>query len=174
LKIRRDIGLITPQIKLITRLFLEHGIRYQICGSIRRGERSVGDCDMVVSKIRDLPRLLPTLPGDLVILPGCGKFEFHFSLDMVQFDLYRAEPENWGAAVLWETGDYWFWGHVVNAAKAVGLKLSRRGLRDTAGIFGSETEMRIFQTLGLPFVPTKKRGWRMETIRRKQNETRKS
>jgi DNA polymerase (family 10) len=71
----------------------------------------------------------------------------HVLIEDVQFDLYYATPEEWGAMTLFLTGSKLFNILIRAKAKELGYKLNQYGLWHGAELIAGRTEEQIFYAL---------------------------
>jgi DNA polymerase (family 10) len=143
---------------------LEHeGIKTEICGSVRRQTAEVNDIDIVVGCGADI--LKSHLKG-ICLGAGVRYLEITKKLQPVKFDcliarvpfnFYTATEENWGAMILFLTGNQLFNIIMRGEAKKQGYKLSQYGLFHGPEIIAGKREEQIFKALGLRWVYPKDR-----------------
>jgi len=123
-------------------------------GSLRRGEDTVGDIELLA------PVCATSEPIDqLLSLPQArwlhrSARRLYFLVDRVQVGIRFPEPEAAGAALLYLTGSREHFAALQNAAAAAGLRLTARGLHghdDALRVAATEEE--IYAALDLPLIP---------------------
>jgi len=137
------------------------GVRHEICGSLRRGTKpDAGDIDVVVSDLpKALDALLPFGSGSMP-KPRKGKPARMASVDLnagIRVSLYFAYPEEWGAMVLFLSGNHIFNIQMRAVAKAQGLKLNQYGLWEMDNAIAGRDERQIFQALGIGWMEPNER-----------------
>ena len=124
-------------------------------GSLRRGEDTVGDVELVAAT---------TLPADaiaeLLRLPDIirclhrSERRVYLLLERVQVGVRLPEPANAGATLLQATGSSAHLTSLREHAKTTRWRLTMDGLRGVDGTLRAcSTEEEIYATLGLPFIP---------------------
>jgi len=124
-------------------------------GSLRRGEDTVGDVELVAAT---------TLPADaitqLLSLPDVirclhrSERRVYLLLERVQVGVRLPEPANAGSTLLQTTGSSAHLASLREHAESANWRLTMDGLRGIDGTLrASATEDEIYATLGLPFIP---------------------
>lgn len=141
---------------ILQRLRAVPGVEWaEVAGSLRRGQDTVGDIELVAATSR---------PGDaiseLLQLPDISRIlhrserRLYLRFERVQVGVRLAEPANAGTALLQATGSA---GHLAGLrahAGTVDWRLTMEGLRSPDGTLKpSATEEEIYGTLRLPFIP---------------------
>ena len=143
--------------------------RVVVAGSIRRGRPICNDIDIVCMP-KDLPALRkratqkarPIAGGDglfSVELPNGVQVDFFFVRPETH-DLAGVQPTNWVTVLLCRTGSKEHNIHLVEAAKAAGLRWHpQRGVTSEDGqtLIASETEQDIFKALGMAYLAPERR-----------------
>ena len=125
---------------------------HQVCGSIRRGTKTeVGDLDLCVSDIAEAVKRL----GVQITSGGSKRVEFEFR--GLSSHMYVASPEEWGAMLLFLTGNAFFNRITRARARDRGLKLNQYGLWDGEVRIAGHTEDEIFDALNMRRVPPSER-----------------
>jgi len=121
----------------------KEGVKNLICGSIRRGiKATVGDLDFVVSDLSVAARVLNHNVAD-------GRKTVKFDYNGMNINLYVATDEEWGAMVLFLTGNGVFNKITRWKAKEEGFKLNQYGLwRGEVRIAGKD-EYDILDKIGM-------------------------
>jgi len=141
----------------------ESGVRYEICGSLRRGTKpDVGDLDVVVSDLQKAAWVCERQLGGNVIMPKQKKNKpirqgYADLPEGIRAGLYFAYPEEWGAMVLFLTGNHIFNIKMRANAKRQGLKLNQYGLWENENAIAGRDEQQIFMALGMEYVEPKDR-----------------
>lgn len=147
----------TKAAKTVTDILDVRGIRYEICGGIRRGYLMVMGVSLIVIRpIEWTIDALITLPLQ-EIRRYDKNVEFGFVLDDVSFVIRSARECSWGASVLWATGTQPFLKVVLAHARAMEYRLTPTGLFLGDDCIAGKTEQQIFDVLMLPFVKPEKR-----------------
>jgi DNA polymerase (family 10) len=139
-------------------------IRY--CGSLRRFRETIGDVDILVSS--DRPEEVAAAFVNLPLVsdvPAHGVTKLAIvTHEGLQVDLRTVPAESFGAATLYFTGSKAHNIALRRRAIEHGLQLNEYALIDTgtAEPVASRTEIEIYETLGLPFIPSTMREGRGE------------
>lgn len=133
------------------------GIQHLVCGSIRRKKETVGDLDVVVSDLLGARIAL----GDASPLPPMPKGKIRRSVNVLfgglNANLYAASEDEWGAMVLFLSGNHLFNVQMRGFAKAHGYKLNQYGLWHGETKIAGREEKQIFYALGLKYLePTER------------------
>lgn len=152
-KKEREAEAVTTLAKEVKQALENGGVTVQICGSLRRGTPRVGDVDMVVNKVlSDVVKVLEVAHGaELMSNMEKSKKAAHVLIEDVQFDLYYADPEEWGAMVLFLTGSKLFNILMRVKAKEQGYKLNQYGLWHGVERIAGRTEEQMFYALGMDY-----------------------
>lgn len=139
----------------LSRLLTQHGVKHQICGSLRRGTKStVGDIDVVVDNLQKA--CTATRLGNIPYGRKTVKGEF----EGINLNLYVAQPEEWGAMLLFLTGNQMFNILTRSHAKKVSkgeFKLNQYGLWQGDTRIAGRTEEEIFDAIGMRHVAPSER-----------------
>jgi len=143
--------------------------RVEVAGSIRRGREWCNDIDIVCMpqdmqalRLRATQKARPIAGGDglfSVEMPNGVQVDFFFTRPETR-DLVGVSPTNWGTVLLCRTGSKEHNIHLVETAKAAGLRWHpMRGVTSEDGqtLIASETEQDIFKALGLAYVAPERR-----------------
>jgi DNA polymerase (family X) len=149
----RAIAVVEP---LLNRLrSIPHAYWAEPLGSLRRGQETVGDVELMAS----MPEPIPD-PDELLALSGATAWlhrserRFYFMADRVQVGIRFPEPDNAGAALLYLTGSEGHFAALQAHAAAAGYHLSAAGLQTRDGTFQpARFEEDIYAALGLPVIP---------------------
>ena len=134
--------------------------RLELVGSLRRKEETIGDIDILV--VSDSPQevmeAFTSLPFvDKVILHGLKKSEVLLN-NSLQVDLRVFAEENFGAAMIYFTGNKQHNIELRKVAIRKGWKLNEYGLFDKIGNpLEGETEEGVYRKLGFAFIPPEER-----------------
>ncbi len=134
--------------------------RAELVGSLRRKEKTVGDIDLlaVSDHPQEVMEAFTALPFvEKVILHGPKKSEVVLN-NGIQVDLRVFAEENFGAAMIYFTGNKQHNIELRKIAIRKGWKLNEYGLFDKAGTpLEGETEEGVYRKLGFAFIPPEKR-----------------
>lgn len=127
---------------------------FYMAGSARRGKKEdLHDLDVVY-----VGKETPKIPRQAAFVKG--KDITRYTIMGEQVDIYRTDPENFGAMLLFLTGPQEY--NIIMRAKAKrqGLLLNQKGLyiRDTREYIAGETEQDIYDALGLEYKEPELRG----------------
>lgn len=125
-----------------------------LAGSARRGKREdLHDLDLVYVGER-----IPNIPGHVAYVQG--KDIVRLTIKGHQVDIYRTDPDSFGAMMLYLTGPLEFNLMTRSRAKKRGMVLNQKGLfdRETKELIASKTEQDMFDALGLPYKEPAERG----------------
>lgn len=148
--------------KLIGLLIKMKGVKAaEVAGSYRRGEKTVGDLDILVTGNLDngkLEKAVRKVYPDITIL-GSGETKISFVIfpNNLQIDIRFLPPESYGAALLYFTGSKDF--NVMMRKKAIGMGflLNEYGLFKDGEYYKGATEEEVFEALGMKYVEPKNR-----------------
>ena len=127
---------------------------FHLAGSARRGKKeNLHDLDVVY-----VGEKIPNIPGHAAYVQG--KDIVRIMVKGEQVDIYRTDPESFGAMMLYLTGPLEFNLMTRSRAKKRGMVLNQKGLfdRETKELIASETEQDMFDALGLPYKEPSERG----------------
>lgn len=142
----------------VVRLLEAEGIRCEVCGSLRRGTKpDVGDLDIVVGALPRAYVVIMACQGLAGTMPkpkkGKPARQAHIDLSAgIRCGLYFAFPEEWGAMVLFLSGNHIFNIKMRANAKRQGLKLNQYGLYEGDNVIAGRDERQIFDALGMLWV----------------------
>jgi DNA polymerase (family 10) len=123
-------------------------------GSLRRGQDTVGDVEIVAATTKPAEALeqLALLPQASRVLQR-GKRRLYVLNDRVQVGVRLPDPGHAGAALLHMTGSPAHLDALRALAADSGLTLTAAGLRSPDGALVAATEEEIYGALGLPCIP---------------------
>jgi DNA polymerase/3'-5' exonuclease PolX len=127
---------------------------FYLAGSARRGKKEdLHDLDVVYMGTE-----IPKIPGHVAYVKG--KDIVRYTIMNEQVDIYRTDPENFGAMYLFLTGPQEFNIIMRGMAKRKNMLLNQRGLydRETRRFIVGENEEQIFNALGLEWKTPDLRG----------------
>jgi len=127
----------------------------EVAGSLRRGRDAVGDIDIVVAARRSgdlLSRFAANPRVERVISQGRTRARVQLH-DALQADVRAVSPMSFGAALLYLTGSKAHNVALRRMAQERGMKLNEYGLYRGARRIAGETEVGIYEALGLPWIP---------------------
>lgn len=144
--------------ELVSELRTVAGVRQAAyAGSLRRMCETIGDIDLLIGS--DDPRtVMDAFAGIAAVaeLPVRGPTRAAaVTVTGVHVDLRVVPPDVWGAAFLYFTGSKGHDIHLRGIAQRAGLKLSEYGLVkvDDGSVLAAESEARIYECLGMTFIP---------------------
>lgn len=134
------------------------------CGSLRRGQETVGDLDILVTSKNPLPimdKFVHLSAVKQVLAHGETKSSVILRNGM-QADLRVVEPKSFGAAAHYFTGSKAHNIHIRQLAQQKGWKVSEYGIFKGEKQIGGTTEEEMFSKFGLQFIPPELREMRGE------------
>ncbi|MBN2336701.1 DNA polymerase/3'-5' exonuclease PolX, partial [Candidatus Bathyarchaeota archaeon] len=131
--------------------------RVEVAGSARRRKETVGDLDVLVSSTEPgevTPRFVSMPPVARVLAQGPTKSTVVLE-NRLQVDLRVIPPESYGAALQYFTGSKEHNVKLRTIGVKEGFKLNEYGLfrRDTDELVAAEDEARIYEALGMRWMP---------------------
>lgn len=132
----------------------EHCQMIQVCGSLRRGQNSVGDIDIVyVPKSDDINFRTSMIQNTFKMIAEqiliFGDQKQRIILNGIQVDLVCTDEKGYGACCLYLTGSRDFNIICRSKAKKKNLKLNEHGLFTDSGTRVADTEYDILKELGM-------------------------
>ena len=152
-KQNRDVMMVQPTAIKVQQVIEMNAVRCQICGSLRRGRPVVGDVDMVVSDVKKALGVAQawaeTRSREFVIRTKEIKKSGSALIEGIQFDIYKASEDQWGAMTMFLTGSANFNIAMRMHAKKLHLKLNQYGVWKGEDLIAARTEELIFDSLGM-------------------------
>ena len=153
---------------LLERLRAVPGVVWALpAGSLRRGQDTIGDIEIVVSTDRPVEAIdeLLQLPEPPHVLHRSER-QLYMLKDRLQLGVRLPEPANAGATLLHLTGSAAHFDALREYAAAAGWRLTANGLYDCDGAFRPmATEDAFYTALGLPCIPPEIRNGDEEIVR---------
>lgn len=163
---RTSIGAALPAARRILDLLLElpEALEGEIAGSIRRGRETIGDVDILIASDNAAP-IMETFVNMENVARVLGHGPTKSSVELLsglQVDVRVLEKARWGTALNYFTGSQAHNVKMRQIALERGLSLNEHALSpvddsktimDSAEKILCDTEEKVYQTLGLPFVP---------------------
>lgn len=155
--------------------YISNGIIFEISGSYKRGSAFSGDIDVIVKNngkltmklIIDTLSMFKGLSGKPFLVGELAKGESKFMgiirvgdhLPARRLDIFLSNPEEWGAHVLFATGNGNFNIHMRTYAETKGFKINEKFVEDvkTKKKYYFENEREIFDLIGMDYVEPKDR-----------------
>jgi len=143
--------------------FESKGIDVQPAGSLRRGNSTVGDIDLLTTDKRGSEAFVEFPDVDRVIEKGPTRVSV-FLKTGTQVDLRLVEKKEYGAALVYFTGSKQHNIELRSLAISKGWKLNEYGLEDskTGKVLAGKTEEEVYRKLGLGYIPPELREGRGE------------
>ncbi|MEU8799915.1 DNA polymerase/3'-5' exonuclease PolX [Spirillospora sp. NPDC048819] len=130
--------------------------RCEHAGSLRRMRETIGDVDVLAASRDPHPIMeaFTALPFVAEVIASGDKKTSIRTAKGLQVDLRVVPPESWGAALQYFTGSQAHNIRTREIAVKAGLKLSEYGLfhAESNELIVSETEVEVYERLGLPWV----------------------
>jgi len=129
--------------------------RVTVCGSLRRGQETIGDIDIVAvsSNPKKVMRAFTTMP-DVNTIYGAGSTKGLVRLSSgIDADLRVVPDAVYGAAVQYFTGDKQHNIELRKIAIKKGYKLSEYGLFKGKKMIAAKTEDEIYKKLDMEYIP---------------------
>jgi DNA polymerase (family 10) len=124
-------------------------------GSLRRGQDTVGDLELLASTTRPaeaVEALLEQNAGSRVLLRSARKL--YLLLDRIQVGARFPEPANAAADLIYLTGSERHFQNLRGRATEYGWRLDAHGMSRSDGTLASmASESEIYSALGLPYIP---------------------
>ena len=140
---------------------LEGVKQVQIAGSYRRGSKTVGDMDILVTGKVDPQgaekKIHEQFKEMTVLGSGDTKVSFVIFPNNLQVDVRFVPEESYGAALLYFTGSKDFNIKMRKKAIEMGMMLNEYGLHHKGEIIAGKTEEEVFKKLEMEFVEPEKR-----------------
>jgi len=131
--------------------------KYEIAGSIRRGEPTIGDIDIIVSEpLADICKRIESSAHVRKVNGGDKKMDIDYK--SMRFNIYHSEIDSWGAMLFFLTGPAGYSIAYRKRAKEKGYKLDQYGLWDNGELIASRTEQHIYKALGKEYKEPEMRG----------------
>jgi len=132
--------------------------RFQIAGSIRRKEETIGDVDLItIENLDDIAKRIEVNSYARKVNGGQKKMDVDYKF--MRFNIYHAEPEYWGAMLFFLTGPAGYSIAYRRKAKEKGWKLDQYGLVDqNLRLLAARTEEDIYKAFGKPYKAPEVRG----------------
>jgi DNA polymerase (family 10) len=127
--------------------------RAEVAGSLRRGQETIGDVDLLVTS-KDSPQALlaiSRLPEVTRVL-AVGPTRATLLLDDFQVDIRAVATESFGAALQYFTGSKQHNTHIRAIARRHGLKVNEYGVFRGARRLGGREEEEVYRLLGMPWI----------------------
>jgi DNA polymerase (family 10) len=123
-------------------------------GSLRRGQDLIGDIELLAPTTQpaDAIDALLGLPISSHVLHRSER-RLYVLADRLQIGVRLPDPSNAGADLLYLTGSRAHFAALQMHASSIGVALKADGLHSDGSHTESATEERIYQVLGLPFIP---------------------
>lgn len=155
---------ISPLLKVLTR-------KFQLAGSYRRGNRSVGDLDFVTvgCNFAELEMHLVEKLGDLEVVragPAYFTVVVPFKGKRIQVEFLNVNRYAFGSGLLHSTGSGTFNIGLRVFAKSKGFTLSQHGLFRDQEFVAGKTEEEVFSALGLSFIAPRERNTDFNLLKR--------
>jgi DNA polymerase (family X) len=153
-------GQVKKTVAWINSFLKKAGVKFEICGSWRRGKSSVKDLDVVVTDNSFFEGLKDNKNVQKILWSGSKKISVLVQIaddPSIQIDFRHAEEESFGSMMLYFTGSKDFNLGMRAYAKKRGYKLNEYGLEKDGKVIASKSEEDIFKALGLDFVQPENR-----------------
>lgn len=136
-------------------------VRTSFCGSLRRGRETIGDIDILVCSDATVHEQIRAAIGrhrHVAEILAVGETKISFRTDRgMQVDIRVVPRPSWGAAMQYFTGSKEHNVRLREMATAKALKLNEWGLFAGDKSIAGETEVGIYEALGLAWIPPEMR-----------------
>jgi DNA polymerase (family 10) len=125
------------------------------CGSLRRGQETIGDIDILVTSKKPsiiMDKFIKLPQVDRVLAKG-GTRSAVILRNGMQADIRVVDPKSFGAAVHYFTGSKQHNIQIRELGIKKGLKINEYGVFKKENLIGGEKENDVFKALGLPYIP---------------------
>ncbi|MCF7855335.1 MAG: DNA polymerase/3'-5' exonuclease PolX [Candidatus Pacebacteria bacterium] len=129
--------------------------KWQVAGSFRRGQETVGDLDILVhatDREKATSRIVEHRSIKEVASRGSERVTVHLTSGL-QVDFRYFAPKSFGSALMYFTGSKAHNIKLRKRAQSHNWKLNEYGLLEDDTRLAGETEEGIFEKLGLPWIP---------------------
>ncbi len=166
------LGYVEPEAKEIIKILKEHIDDIELAGSLRRKKETIGDVDiLVVSKNpKEIMNAFTEMDKvDKVISKGKTKSTVRL-YGGIQVDLRVVEKKSFGSALQYFTGSKDHNVAVRKIAQKKGYKLNEYGLFKNDNRKAGKTEKKVYEALGLKWIPPELRENKGEVDAAKNNK----
>ncbi|HCW32899.1 MAG: DNA-binding/PHP domain-containing protein, DNA polymerase (family X) [Candidatus Peregrinibacteria bacterium GW2011_GWE2_39_6] len=129
--------------------------KVEYAGSLRRGNETIGDIDILATgtdKTEIINHFIRQPDIETIFSQGETKASILLTAG-IQVDLRVVEEKSFGAALYYFTGSKAHNIHARKIAISKGLKLNEYGIYQGTKALAGKTELEMFTTLGLPYIP---------------------
>ena len=143
------------------KMFLKNSSNWQIAGSIRRMENTIGDVDIITSEplLSVTKRIEEFSHRRLIHKINGGDKKMDVDYKNMRFNIYYATPKYWGAMLFFLTGPVGYSIAYRRMAKERGWKLDQYGLHDRKGkVIAASSEYEIYKAFGKSYKEPERRG----------------
>lgn len=144
----------------VTKAMKAAGIRFELCGGLRRGDAKDTQVFLVVSSLKWAWHIIDSVSvfdARSMNMFTVGSGGLSFTIDGIRFSLQEAPGSYWGTSVLFSTGTLGFVKTMVAHARCMGYALRRNGLFLGELRIAGKTEKQVFEVLGFPYIkPTRR------------------
>lgn len=132
---------------------------WEVAGSIRRKEPTIGDVDIIVSEpLADISARIESCKSPYVKKVNGGEKKMDLDYKEMRFNLFYAEVGYWGAMLFYLTGPSGYSIAYRKMAKARGYTLNQYGLFDGDKLLASKKEEDIYRALDKEYKAPELRG----------------
>lgn len=139
---------------------LSNVLRVSWAGSLRRGQSTIGDLDLVV--MSDQPDTVLRQLHAMKLWIRAHIDQPHLTAVLpngMDLDVIVVEPHAWGAALLLSTGSHGHAAWIQQRAIQRGYQLSIQGMKHSKTMTSLVDEYEIYAALELPWIPPEVREW---------------